>query len=66
MDIRKSKPMLEDTRKANQVTLLGKHTILFVLKADLLFDYDVVPTYHPNCMKRDAFDASGMPIAEET
>lgn len=50
----------------NELLLGGEKIIHFTPTADLLFDFETIPTLHPNGMELRAFDSSGTLLREQT
>ena len=53
-------PALEQIREQREISLLGKHRIPFNEKLDLLFRKRELLPHHPNGMRFEALDSSGM------
>lgn len=55
-------PTLQRIRSEERINLLGKHSVPFIEKKQLLFRKNSLP-YHPNGMRFSAYDANGATLA---
>ncbi|MGL6159116.1 L-serine ammonia-lyase [Microbulbifer sp.] len=59
-------PRLAASRDSQQLSLLGKHSIAFVEKEDVVFHRGESLPYHPNGMRMTAVDETGDPVYSKT
>jgi len=66
LDIQQAGREEAEVHARGRIRLAGRHEIAFQPDRDIIFDYDTMPSLHPNGMHLGAFDTYGALLREQT